>query len=360
MSGSTNAGPASGRLGLAVRVVEVALGALFLLAAVLKLQDANLFVFQIFQYKVFSDPTALGMVAVFTLFLEMVLGLAMLLGIRLRGLVSLTVLGMLLFFTVLIAIVWPEDCGCFGKVKMGPEVSIAKNLVMMAAAALILYGGRTVHTIPSFFTARIAASLVAGLAAAAYAYPQVFQDSTKTTVAEAPAVTAPAPAVQPAPSAAPAPPGEAPAKQAPAPAAAPPTPAAAPYAGYVIESEYGETFDLSKGDYLVVSLAMTCEHCMASVPILNELTFDGTLPRLVCIALEQAPGEKDQFVATTQPMFPIHSLGNNFLEFSRLIVDSPPRLALVRNGVPVLSWEKELPPAAEISTAVAGVLSPTQ
>jgi hypothetical protein len=336
----------------ALRLAEFVLGAVFLLAAGLKLADANLFVAQIFQYQVFTSTTLLGLTAVVTLLLETALGVLMVLGIRMNGLVPAATFLMLLFFTGLIAYAWPDDCGCFGAVKMGPGVSITKNVVMMVVAAAVLLWGRKEDGWPRGATVpRIGVALLAGLAAAAYAYPQVFQQSTKGT----PQTAATAPA-QPAASQQDNPASPAPAQTPSPPAAAAATPAG-PYAGYVVESDFGERFDLSSGDYLVASLSMTCEHCMESVPTLNELTLDPSLPRLVALALEQSPGDRDEFIATTQPMFPIHSIGNNFLEFSKLIADSPPRLALVRNGSAVITWDKELPTAAEITAGVTGALA---
>lgn len=354
MSESSGAVPASNALNLAriVRGVEFLLGAVFLLAAVLKLMDPNLFVAQIHLYGIFSDPAALGGIAVFTLMLETLMGFAMLFGVRLRGAMPAAVFGMLLFFTGLIAYAWPEDCGCFGAVKMGPEISIAKNVVMMLAVAFIYIGSRRLpQTTPSLLPLRVVLSVVAGLAAAAYTYPQVFQQSTKAAPAVA-AQPAPASAVEnktPEPGAAEIP--------EPAPAPAPATAAAGPYSGYIVTTEFGETLDLSTGDYLVASLSMTCEHCMASVPTLNDLSMDPNMPRLVCIAFEQDPGDKENFLAQTQAMFPIHSIGNNFLEFSRIMADAPPRLALVRNGTALMTWDKEFPPVEELRAAIGGAVS---
>jgi len=358
MSDVTGAPPSS-RLPLIVRGVEFLLGAVFLLAAVLKLQDPNLFVAQIHLYGIFSHPAALGGIAVFTLLLETLMGVAMVLGVRLNGAMPAAVLAMLLFFTGLIAYAWPEDCGCFGSVKMGPEISIAKNVVMMVAAAFILFGSRRLpEATVSLLPLRVAASVLLGIAAAVYTYPQVFQGSTKSApvVAAQPDTDTAPNATQPAAASTEAPEATAPAET----VAAAPAPAPAstgPYSGYVVTTEYGETLDLSTGDYLVASLAMTCEHCMASVPLLNDLSMDPNMPRLVCIAFEQDAGDKENFVAQTQAMFPIHSIGNNFLEFSRIMADAPPRLALVRNGSAVMTWDKEFPPLSELQAAISGAVS---
>lgn len=340
---ATTAEPRSFNLPLVTRIVEVLLGGVFLLAAVLKAMDANLFVHQIHLYGVFEDLTMLGMVAVVTLFIETVLGVAMVLGLRLKGLVPASVLAMLLFFTVLIAYAWPEDCGCFGAVKMGPEVSIAKNIVMMFAAGLILYGSRA--KADRFPLPSLSASLVVGLVAASYAYPQVFQSSVqvKSNIeVEAAQPTAAPVEAAPAPEAAPTEPS------AEAPAATPP----GPYAGYILETEFGETLDIGQGEYLVATLSMTCDHCMETVPILNDLMLDPAMPRVVAFALEPEPDSMLQFMSMTGATFPMLNFGNNFLEFSKFMGAAPPRVAFVRNGHVVQQWDQEIPDAAAIREAV--------
>ncbi len=334
--------PGPVNLALVTRVVEIVLGAVFLLAAVLKALDANLFVHQIYLYGVFEDLTMLGLVAVVTLFIETVLGVAMVLGLRLKGAVPASVLALLLFFTVLIVYAWPEDCGCFGSVKMGPEVSIAKNLVMMVAACLILYGSRA--RVDRFLLPSIAVSLVAGLAAAGYAYPQVFQASVQAkpgAVVEAPQPEAAVAQTMPTESA--------PAEATPPPAiAAPP----GPYAGYILETEFGETLDIGQGEYLVATLSMTCEHCMEAVPTLNDLMLDPAMPRVVAFALESEPDAMLQFMSMTGATFPMLNFGNNFLEFSKFMGTAPPRVAFVRDGRVVQQWDKDIPDAATIREAV--------
>lgn len=340
---ATTGEPRSFNLSLVTRVVEVLLGGVFLLAAVLKAMDANLFVHQIHLYGVFEDLTMLGMVAVVTLFVETVLGIAMVLGLRLKGLVPASVLAMLLFFTVLIAYAWPEDCGCFGAVKMGPEVSIAKNIVMMFAAGLILYGARA--KVDRFPLPSLSASLVVGLVAAAYAYPQVFQSSVQVkSNVEAEAAQPAATPVEGA-----AAPEAAPTEPATAPPASTP---AGPYSGYILETEFGEVLDIGQGEYLVATLSMTCEHCMEAVPTLNDLMLDPAMPRLVAFALEPEPDSMLQFMSMTGATFPMLNFGNNFLEFSKFMGAAPPRVAFVRNGHVVQQWDKDIPDTATIREAV--------
>jgi len=330
----------------AARLLEVALGAFFLFAAYLKFKDANAFVplMHVYVYGTpFDDPTLKGIAALVTIFLETALGIGMLIGLRLRFLVLGLTLGMLLFFSVIVAIVWPEDCGCLPGFKMGPVSTIAKNVltgtaVLAVMAALYKSSGGLPRD--KAFAPKLAAMLLLGFGAAAYSYPQIF------TPAPAPV---PAAAVQ----ASPAPVDASPATAAPTPTPAP-ADTAGPFSRFEITSELtGETYKLAQGEYLVAALSMTCEHCMASVPALNQLMIPD-FPPLVALGNEPAPGDLDTFKMTTQAMFPIYNLGPNFLEFSQFIGQSPPRLYFVIDGHSAMfwDWKEEMPSEQEIRSGI--------
>jgi len=326
----------------AARLLEVALGAFFLFAAYLKFKDANAFVplMHVYVYGTsFDDPTLKGIAALVTIFLETALGIGMLIGLRLRFLVLGLTLGMLLFFSVIVAIVWPEDCGCLPGFKMGPISTIAKNVVTGAAVLAVmavLYKSAGGLPRDKALLPKLAVMLLLGFGAAAYSYPQIF--------APAPA-SIPAVAVETTPAPVEAAPMEAAPAPTPAPAAAP-----GPFSRFEISSELtGETYNLAKGEYLVAALSMTCEHCMASVPALNQLLIPD-FPPLVALGNEPAPGDLDTFKMTTQAMFPIYNLGPNFLEFSEFIGQSPPRLYFVIDGhsAKFWDWKDEMPSEQEI------------
>jgi len=312
---------------VAARPLEILLGLLLLGAAVLKALDAQLFAAQIYNYQVIQDAALLAPIALITLGVEAFLGVALVLGLRLRMLVLGLVQLILIFFTLLIAYAWIvhgiEDCGCFGSVKSPPSVAITKNVIMMlmvAAAWLGFVRKAATRDTPRGLRFKGVASVIAGVAMVAYAYPQFHQQRP------APPPPAPPTAVE----------GED-AATAPAPGRA------GLFSAYTLEDEFGEMQDLGSGEYLVVMLSMTCEHCMETVPALNELFLMPELPPLVAIAYEPQPGTYEQFVAYTDPWFPMHSIGNDFVAFSRLIGSGPPRLSHIRDGHVVQSWDALAP-----------------
>jgi hypothetical protein len=307
------------------RPLEFLLGVIFIVAAVLKALDPNLFAAQIYGYRVVQQPDMLALAALFTLGAETFLGVAMVLGLRLRMLVLTLVQLMLAFFIGVILYAWLvhdlKDCGCFGRVPMTPPQAIAKNVVMMIAAVIAWRGIRLRHLVsPGGALWRTLVSAVVAIALVLYAAPALYQDAPQAPAA--PPATGP----------------EAPeAPEAPPVAAAPA--AARPFAQYQVQTDTGETLDLGRGEYLVAILSTTCEHCMSMVPHLNDLSFYPELPPVVGLAYVPEEGSLEMFVAQTMPLFPLHSLGNNFIKFSEFIGNAPPRLTLVRDGAVVKHWD---------------------
>lgn len=125
------------------------------------------------------------------------------------------------------------------------------------------------------------------------------------------------------------------------------------FSRYSVVTDMGETLALAQGDYLVAMLSMSCDHCMASVPQLNEIM--EAMPEIPVVALcwEPSGGAMAEFVSMSGPLFPMHSLGDNFLEFAELIGSAPPRLSFVRNGVAVQSWDDTMPDLETLLAAVA-------
>lgn len=123
-----------------VRVAQVAIGAIFVAAALAKIPDLPTFAKQVAAYDL--APTALVHLVAMTLpWVEVVAGLALILGVRPRagGVVALLSMA---FFTAAVASAWSRglsiDCGCFGKALPEPIGlgKVLENLVMTALAAI--------------------------------------------------------------------------------------------------------------------------------------------------------------------------------------------------------------------------------
>jgi len=365
----------------AARAGEFLLGALFLSAAVLKLANVPLFASQILSYGVISSPQLVVFTAYLVLPLEVILGVAMLAALRVQGYVFLASIAMLVFFSGLVWYAWPENCGCFGPIKMGPEETLTKNVIMFALAALgWLTLRKQPETEPNFGSlSKWAITLALGGLSLYFTYDQL-SNPDKYFGNEKPKSRATTPPVEPAKVDVPAPvatttPTPTPEATPPAqPPTTPPPPAAtegeqfataptgtedypadapAIYAGYTVTAADGTALDLGVGTYFVAALSATCEHCMATVPAINDLTLRPDLPTVVAIMHEPEAGSVDDFVAQTAASFPMLSVGNDFLKFSSFIKTKPPRFTLVKDGRPVKSWEEYPPTAEEILAAMA-------
>ena len=299
-----------------VKWIDRLLGVVFVLGAALKAFDLQSFAVQIMAYHVISDKTLVREVAFFTVCLETVLGIALLLSLRVRGLLYAVTLALVAVFTGLIAYAWAfhglSDCGCFGTfITMPPAVSIVKNVVLIALIIVALVGSARAG-IMNVEPSKAQRILVGGtslfLVLLAGTYGTAHQD-------KAPPVT--------------------PVKQA---------QQAGPFAQFVFDAG-GKHYDLGKGEYFVAMLSSTCEDCMSKVPALNDLAQFPEVPRVVSLII----GTKDQvqkFRDMTGPDFPTFRIDK--LLFFDFIGSVPPRFILIRDGSEVTHWDEKVPSLDDI------------
>jgi uncharacterized membrane protein YphA (DoxX/SURF4 family) len=302
------------------------LGLVFIFSAVAKALEIESFEVQIAFYGLIRTPWVVKTAAAAMIAIETMAGLALVLGMTLRGWTSRLVMALLLAFTGLIIYGWGfkglTDCGCFGSmVKMTPGVTIAKNLVMMAMVAAGEFGLRArsrrwVGEPQRGGFKRVAQGIVgllclgAVVVALGVGYRQ--GKSGGDSVGSDP----------------------------------PPEKKDAPFARFRFEAE-GIDYDLGRGEYLVALLSDSCDHCEEAVPQLNELAdlLGESLPPIVGLCL----GEKEtlaQFRERSGPQFPTVLIEP--LIFFDLIGDAPPRFILIRDGRPLQSWDEELPDAMDL------------
>lgn len=361
----------------AARAGEFLLGALFLSAAVLKLANVPLFASQILSYGVITSPTLVVATAYVLLPLEAILGVAMLAGLRVGGYVFGAAIAMLIFFSALVWYAWPENCGCFGPIKLGPEETLAKNVVMFLLAAFgWLALRKQAESEPGFGAfAKWVIVLIFGSLSFYFTHDQLNNpdkyfggDRPKPKSTSVSATPATAPPAAPATSKSPAPQENAPDAPAAAtleiaeaehyptaPTATEDYPADTPaiYTGLTLTNADGTTLDLGVGSYFVAALSATCEHCMSTVPVINAIALRPDVPTVVAIMHEPEAGSVDDFTAQTGAAFPMLSVGNDFIKFSAFIKTKPPRFTLVRDGRPLKSWEDYPPTAEELIAAAA-------
>lgn len=131
---------------LGATVLRVGLGALFVIAAVLKLRDPGAFATEIANYRLWSELAPY--LATTLPAIELVVGLTLMVApLAWRRAAALATVGLLLVFTIAVAQVVARginvDCGCFGG-RSGPVTSwtVARDLALLAAAALVFVSCR--------------------------------------------------------------------------------------------------------------------------------------------------------------------------------------------------------------------------
>lgn len=294
------------------RVLEVIIGVVFIAGAVLKAIDMDAFYIQIAQYHVIDDDNLIKLAAWGTLLIETVLGGAMIAAARFNGLVPLVALALLTVFTGLIAYAWMyhdlADCGCFGAfLAMSPGVSIFKNIVMAAMVGIAWRGhrGEAPEEWPKLGVAAAVLSAVLVIVGSGYGQ-QNATPPTQTSDVEA-------------------------SKE-------------RPFAHLVVSAADGP-LSLGEGEYLVAALSATCDHCMATVPALNELSLFPEIPTVVSLIMGNA-GEIDTFKQLVSPEFPLLPLPD--LELFKFVGPAPPRFHYVVDGISVKHWDDEPPTLEEL------------
>jgi uncharacterized membrane protein YphA (DoxX/SURF4 family) len=156
-----------------VHISRVLVGVLFIISGLIKLNDPLGFSFKLEEYfspavldLPFLEPYALAF-ALFVVILEVILGVTLLLGYRIR-LTLWTLLATIVFFTFLTfySAYYNKvtDCGCFGDaVKMTPWQSFSKDVFLLVLILILIAGEKFIKPLgtPRF---RMGVTLVALLA----------------------------------------------------------------------------------------------------------------------------------------------------------------------------------------------------
>ena len=292
-------------LRLAGRIAGRVLGALLLVAGILKALDPLTFASDIAGYGIVTNQFLVGIVAYLLVIVECGLGAALFVNLRPRLTLPLASL-LLLGFLAVVGYAWwtgaTENCGCFGPWKRTPGEALVEDLVLLGMA-LWAWWGRGIAPAPTNVVklAVVGAAIVAGVM-----IPSVAMMSERSA------------------------PGE---------------------AGKV-GSETFKTIevtdldaDLSSGERLVLLMSTDCPHCRDSVPAVNALASDARLPKLAAIAMEDRV-DRGLFREDNGAQFPIGQISKVTLQ--SLLADQFPRLFLVRDGTIVHVWDGKVPSADEV------------
>lgn len=125
-----------------VRVAQVAIGAVFVAAALAKIGDPAFFAQQVHNYRI-APPWSEHPIAIVLPWIELLAGLALVLGTRARA-GAVVVFVLMLAFTGFVAAAWARgldfQCGCFGKAGAASigAAKFAENVGLTLLATLAL------------------------------------------------------------------------------------------------------------------------------------------------------------------------------------------------------------------------------
>jgi putative oxidoreductase len=123
-------------------IVRLFIGAIFVYAALHAILDTIGFASSIYNYKLFP-PSIIGMSAAFIPWIELLAGLALILGVKVRGASLLISLLLALFISLAaISVVRGLDigCGCFSGIDRKADwLAVSEDFVLLGCALFILF-----------------------------------------------------------------------------------------------------------------------------------------------------------------------------------------------------------------------------
>lgn len=301
------------------RVLESVIGAVLLLAGLLKAYEPNTFIQQIGEYEILTNLTLMKLLAWTLIAVECALGTALIVGWRRRWAIPAAT-ALLLMFIGAVGWAWAtgatENCGCFGSwAKRTPAQAMTEDVLMLAAivGAWFLYRGEPAR-FRRFRLGIVAVALLTGITLTVIASNSVRQSAD-------PLARLQAQSQQP-----------------------------SPFDGLAVE---GLQLKLSDGDRLVALIDTGCTHCQASVPALNQVaTQTGKFPPLVALCSNSAQ-EVEVFQKKFESKFPLGRI--SYQDFTRLFErGKPPRIFLLRTGAVVKIWDGQIPTSDEIAALGTG------
>jgi hypothetical protein len=300
------------------RIIEIAIGLVFIGAAGLKLLDMEAFGVQIGYYGIVEGQGAIMTSAWFSIVSEVILGLLLILGVWMYGLVYAATVIMLIAYSSMVGYAWAvhglADCGCFGEyIKMGPASTIGKNVLTLGLLVVSLEArhrrASSGFTPPPSKRARNIVSAIAGVSLLFVLVTGVVGKKPAGVEIDTDR----------------------------------------PFASFEVVVE-GQTYKLGEGTYIVALLSATCEHCQASVEVLNPVALMPDAPTVVSLMMG-TEAQTEEFKMFTVPEFPIQPEDPVAL-MELMTTQAPPQIFLIRDGAVLADIKSEDPTLDEVMALV--------
>lgn len=295
------------------RVLEALIGAVLLLAGILKAWSPMDFINQITDYKIVTQPLLVTVIAWVMIVVECAIGTALIVGYKRRIAVPATIVLVLLFLG---AVGWAwvtgstEDCGCFGSwARRTPAEAFLEDTVMLIAISGAWLLSR--HEPVRFARLRLGAvmaSILIGISVTALASNSARQSTDPIVRLQA----------------------QSSGKR--------------QFAGLAVS---GLDFDLQRGKYLVMLMDTGCTHCQQSVPQVNRLVSLSNSGLRIVALCSNSDKEIDWFKGKFNAEFPIGRI--SYDDFMRLFErGKTPRLMLIQDASVLKIWDGVVPAENEV------------
>lgn len=295
-------------------ILSGVVGLVLLAAGLQKAFEIDLFIRQIRDYQIITNPLLTTFSAWGLLTFECCLGTALILNFHPK--IAVPAGGLLfLVFIGATGYAWvtgvTDDCGCFGSwIKRTPQEAMLEDIVLFAALMVAWKYNRSFRRWPFFMKEILTAmAFLAGFSLPVTTGPLLDRINTAIT-----------------------------------------GPVKEGFEPFVLKDFPGK--DLSVGRHIIIVLATDCSHCRAEMDNLNRIAEDKTLPDVISVCINNQK-QIDDFKFDFDPAFEIYQIDSD--DFWRLLGDGKiPRIILINDGIIVKKWDYAVPAIDELKAAASG------
>ncbi len=293
-------------------ILSALVGIVLLVSGLQKVFEIDLFIRQIRDYEIITNPLLIILGAWGVVTFECCLGAALIFNYRPKIAVPL---GLLIFLVFIGATgyAWKtgvtEDCGCFGSwIERTPGEAMVEDLFLFAALLAAWKWNRTFKRWPFFLKEiLVGIALLAGFLIPVTMGPVI--DRITSAVTE-------------------------PAKEGLEP--------------FILEG-FTER-DLSKGKHIIIVMETDCSHCRAEMEFLNAMALDKDLPEVIAVTMNDEQ-QREDFAFEYDSAFDLFKIPDN--DFWRLLGDGEiPRTILINEGMVLKKWDFAAPGIDELKAAL--------
>ncbi len=294
-------------------ILSIIVGLVLLISGFSKAFGIDLFIRQIRNYQIITNPLLIIFVAWGFITVECCLGAALTLNFQPK--ISVPA-GGFIFLLFIGATGWAwatgvtDDCGCFGAwIQRTPKEAMVEDIFLFAALMIAWKWNRSFKKWPFYLKEfLIVIAFLAGLSLPLIAGPLLARITT--------AVTGPA-------------------KEGLEP--------------FVLKNFSQK--DLSVGKHIIFILSTDCSHCRAEMDHLNMIAEDKSLPDVIGLCMNDKK-QIDEFKLDFDPAFEIYRIPDD--DFWRLLGDGEiPRTILINEGTIIKKWDFAAPSIDELKAAAA-------